>query len=68
MVEFIKGLQTDLGFIAEGSQITVTLSNGEIIEGVLYKPAKKEFRIVMSDLVRVIEIEEVEDVVERSEE
>lgn len=64
-MEFVKGLMTDRGFIREGAVITATLTTGEVVDGILYKPAKKQFIIVMPDLKRLIEMTEVGDVVEK---
>lgn len=67
MVEFVKGLIVDGKFIPEGATIEATLTTGEIIEGILSKPAKKQFIVVMPDLKRLIEITEVNLLNERLE-
>ena len=59
-MEFTKGFNVNERFIPEGATVEVILTNGEIIQGTLYKPAKKEFRVVQPDLTRVLALDEVE--------
>ena len=68
MVEFVKGLIVDGKFIPEGATIEATLTTGEIIEGILSKPAKKQFIVVMPDIKRLIEITEVDSVKQKVDE
>lgn len=57
---FTKGYTTESGFIPESSQIKVVLGTGEVLEGILSKPAKKEFRLIIGDVARVLNLAEVE--------
>lgn len=59
-MEFVKGFDVAEGFIPEGTLVQATLTNGEIVEGTLYKPAKKEFRVIQEDLTRVLAVAEVD--------
>lgn len=59
-MEFTKGYMLEDGqFIQESEMVKVALVNGEIVDGVLLKPAKKEFRIVVKDVIRVLKVAEV---------
>lgn len=59
-MEFTKGFILDNGqFIQESEMVKVALVNGEIVDGILLKPAKKEFRIVVKDVIRVLKVAEV---------
>ena len=59
-MEFTKGYMLEDGqFIQESEMVKVALVNGEIVDGVLLKPAKKEFRIIVKDVIRVLKVAEV---------
>lgn len=58
-MEFTKGYVLEDGkFIAEKEMVKVALESGEIVVGILLKPAKKEFRLAVKDMVRVLKVAE----------
>ena len=61
-MEFAKGYLTEEDiFISEGSTVKVVLKeSGELVTGFMIKPSKKEFRILIDEMVRVLRVEEVE--------
>ena len=61
-MEFAKGYLTEEDiFISEGSTVKVVLKeSGELVTGFMVKPSKKEFRILIDEMVRVLRIDEVE--------
>ena len=65
-MEFAKGYLTEENiFISEGSTVKVVLKeSGELVTGFMIKPSKKEFRILIDEMVRVLRVDEVESVEE----
>ena len=61
-MEFAKGYLTEENiFISEGSTVKVVLKeSGELVTGFMIKPSKKEFRILIDEMVRVLRVDEVE--------
>lgn len=61
-MEFAKGYLTEENiFISEGSTVKVVLKeSGELVTGFMVKPSKKEFRILIDEMVRVLRVDEVE--------
>lgn len=60
-MEFQKGYAVDKAFIAEGSDIKVTTVLGEVLEGTLIKAGKKEFVLQIAEIMRLIRVEETEE-------
>ena len=60
-MEFQKGYSVDKAFIAEGSDIKVTTVLGEVLEGTLIKASKKEFVLQIAEIMRLIRVEETEE-------
>lgn len=62
MLEFVKCLKNENGFIPEGSVVKLTFGlTGEQFQGTLTKLSKKELRLVLGDMtVRVFRVDEVE--------
>ena len=65
-MEFAKGYLTEENvFISEGSTVKVVLKeSGELVTGFMIKPSKKEFRILIDEMVRVLTVDEVESIEE----
>ena len=65
-MEFAKGYLTEENiFISEGSTVKVVLKeSGELVTGFMIKPSKKEFRILIDEMVRVLRVDEVESIEE----
>lgn len=65
-MEFAKGYLTEENiFISEGSTVKVILKeSGELVTGFMIKPSKKEFRILIDEMVRVLRVDEVESIEE----
>ena len=65
-MEFAKGYLTEENvFVSEGSTVKVVLKeSGELVTGFMIKPSKKEFRILIDEMVRVLRVDEVESVEE----
>ena len=63
-MEFVKGyLLVGDKVILEGDKIQFKLeTTGEVLEGVLYKAAKKECQIKVDDIIRVEEVDNLADV------
>ena len=61
-MEFVKGYLIEENiFISEGSTVKVVLKeSGELVTGFMIKPSKKEFRILIDEMVRVLRVDEVE--------
>ena len=61
-MEFAKGYLIEENiFISEGSTVKVVLKeSGELVTGFMIKPFKKEFRILIDEMVRVLRVDEVE--------
>ena len=61
-MEFAKGYLIEENiFISEGSTVKVVLKeSGELVTGFMVKPSKKEFRILIDEMVRVLRVDEVE--------
>ncbi len=61
-MEFAKGYLIEENiFISEGSTVKVVLKeSGELVTGFMIKPSKKEFRILIDEMVRVLRVDEVE--------
>lgn len=63
-MEKIQGYLLDGSFIPEGSSLKIRLTSGEVVEGMMFKPTKKEFRLLLGEAqVRVIQIADVGDVI-----
>jgi hypothetical protein len=60
-MEFQKGYQTGSAFIPEGQDIKVTTVLGEVLEGTLIKAGKKEFVLQIAEIMRLIRVEETEE-------
>ena len=60
-MEFQKGYSVDKAFIAEGSDIKVTTVLDEVLEGTLIKASKKEFVLQIAEIMRLIRVEETEE-------
>ena len=60
-MEFVKGYAVESKFIPEGSYVTVICSTGEVLEGILLKPSKKEFRLDLDGMTRVLKVDDVEE-------
>ena len=65
-MEFAKGYLTEENiFVSEGSTVKVVLKeSGELVTGFMVKPSKKEFRILIDEMVRVLTVDEVESIEE----
>ena len=65
-MEFAKGYLIEENiFISEGSTVKVVLKeSGELVTGFMIKPSKKEFRILIDEMVRVLTVDEVESIEE----
>ena len=65
-MEFSKGYLTEENvFVSEGSTVKVVLKeSGELVTGFMVKPSKKEFRILIDEMVRVLTVDEVESIEE----
>ena len=65
-MEFAKGYLIEENiFISEGSTVKVVLKeSGELVTGFMIKPSKKEFRILIDEMVRVLTVNEVESIEE----
>ena len=65
-MEFAKGyLMEENVFVSEGSTVKVVLKeSGELVTGFMIKPSKKEFRILIDEMVRVLTVGEVESIEE----
>ena len=65
-MEFAKGYLTEENvFVSEGSTVKVVLKeSGELVTGFMIKPSKKEFRILIDEMVRVLTVDEVESIEE----
>lgn len=65
-MEFAKGYLTEENvFVSEGSTVKVVLKeSGELVTGFMIKPSKKEFRVLIDELVRVLTVDEVESIEE----
>ena len=65
-MEFAKGYLTEENvFVSEGSTVKVVLKeSGELVTGFMVKPSKKEFRILIDEMVRVLMVDEVESIEE----
>ncbi len=65
-MEFAKGYLIEENiFISEGSTVKVVLKeSGELVTGFMIKPSKKEFRILIDEMVRVLTVGEVESIEE----
>ena len=63
---FAKGYLTEENiFVSEGSTVKVVLKeSGELVTGFMIKPSKKEFRILIDEMVRVLTVDEVESIEE----
>ena len=63
-MDYVKGyLLVGDKVILEGDSIQFKLeSTGEILEGVLYKAAKKECQIKVEEIIRVEEVDNLADV------
>ena len=61
-MEFAKGYLIEENiFISEGSTVKVVLKeSGELVTGFMINPSKKEFRILIDEMVRVLRVDEVE--------
>ena len=65
-MEFAKGyLMEENVFVSEGSTVKVVLKeSGELVTGFMVKPSKKEFRILIDEMIRVLMVDEVESIEE----
>ena len=65
-MDFAKGYLIEENiFISEGSTVKVVLKeSGELVTGFMIKPSKKEFRILIDEMVRVLTVDEVESIEE----
>ena len=65
-MEFAKGYLTEENiFVSEGLTVKVVLKeSGELVTGFMIKPSKKEFRILIDEMVRVLTVNEVESIEE----
>ena len=65
-MEFAKGYLIEENiFISEGSTVKVVLKeSGELVTGFMIKPSKKEFRILIDEMVRVLTVDEIESIEE----
>ena len=57
-----KGYMVDGVFIEEGSTVKVLTEHGEQIIGILKKSSKREFRLEIEEMVRVLTVDEVSDI------
>lgn len=61
-MEFVKGYNVDEEFIAEGEIVKVVTVLGEVIVGKLQSPAKKKFLLRIQEVVRQLQVDEVETI------